>query len=219
MFSKKFFLATLLVAGFHSIAHSEVSNPSLVEAYKGKDAEWKYIEYLFIEKPKAQLNSFAQKTRAIILALAATSILTVQFKNIETWAPLKKKGSFDCSQLSSDLPTVFSAGLLSLLGFEAITNYKDASIKHETLVNFLKDWNFHKQYVPTSLIPVFNELATAFNASSTKTIQTEDVNKVFEIIQHLIEHEFSKRYEKDKKKDGDMLAVVKTVTEIGKSIK
>jgi len=212
MISKKFYLSAILLVSINPAVHSELSNPALVEAYKGKDSEWKYMEYLFIEKPKTQLNSFAQKARAIILTLGASTILATKFENI-------KNVTFDASKLTSDLSVAFSTGILGLIGFETITNYMDASIKHDTLAKFLKDWDFHKQHIPVSLHPAFDELATAFNASESKTIKSEDVATIFELIQHLIEHEFSKRYEKDKKKDTDMLAVVKTVTEIGKNIK
>ena len=90
---------------------------------------------------------------------------------------------------------------------------------HEALVSFLKNWSLHKENVPTSLIPVFDELSELFNASKDKTFSSEDVNAIFEVIQHLIEHEFSNRYEsKDKKKDADMLGMFKTITDIGKNL-
>jgi hypothetical protein len=212
MISKKLSLSALLLIGLTPSyqTFSAISDAAAVECYKGKDAEWKYIEFIFIEQPKNQLNSFIQKARAGLLAIVTTAILSTQFNTVKSY-------TFDAAQIKPDLPT-FSAGVLGLIGFETLTNYIDASIKHDALVKFLKNWDFHKQNVPNSLIPAFDELAAALNRSNTKTFTTEQVTTIFEIIQHLIEHEFSKRYEKDKKKDVDMIGVFKTITEITKNV-
>lgn len=220
---KKLSLSALVFMSLAAnINSNQLSNEALVEAYQGKDSEWKYIEFLFIEKPKAALNSYAQKVRAIGLGLVAGTILTA--KLVEKTTPAtqtgsEKKPADNVSKILSDLPVVFSAGVLGLISFDSITSYIDASIKHDTLVNFLKDWDFHKEYVPASLIPAFDELATAFESSENQTFTADQVNSIFEVIQHLIEHEFSKRYEKDKKKDSDTLGIVKTITDISKNLK
>ena len=210
MIIKRLSLSTILILGLTQAIHPGLSNTAVSEAYKGKNGDWQYIELIFIEQPKNKLAAFVQKVRAIAFTVICGSLLSTKITTI-------KNQTFDASKLTFDLPTI-SAGILGLISFEALTNYMDASIKHDALVKFLKDWNFHKQYVPTSLIPIFDELAAAFNNSTRKTFSNEEVNAIFEIVQHLIEHEFSKRYEKDKKKDADTLGMFKTITDISKNL-
>lgn len=211
MISKKLSLSALLIFSTVANISAQVSDNSIAEAYKGKNGDWKYVEYIFLEKPKADLKKFAQKTRASLIALAALTILSTKVDSI-------KNMTFDGSAIKFDFQT-YSAGALGLISYEYIISYMDASIKHEALVSFLKNWSLHKENVPTSLIPVFDELSELFNASKDKTFSSEDVNAIFEVIQHLIEHEFSNRYEsKDKKKDADMLGMFKTITDIGKNL-
>lgn len=204
MISKKITLSILLIATINYNNHiTALSNNAYAECYKGKDSEYRYLEFYFIEQPKNLLNEHIQKSRAIILGIAASTILANS-----------KLQYFDTQiNLNSILTT-----MLGLTGFDLYSSYKEVEIKHDLLIKFITNLDFHKQYIPAPLIPAFEELAAAFNASSTKTFDASDVSAIFEVIQHLIGHEFSNRYEKEKKKDSDTIGLFKTITEISKNL-
>jgi hypothetical protein len=208
---KKLSLSALLLVNLTtSFTAFSLSDAATAEAYQGKDADWKYIENKFVVEPANKLASQIQKARAIALVTAACALLSTKIDAI-------KQVTFDASTLKMDLTTI-SAAVLGLIGFESYANYLDSSIKHDILVKFLKNWNFHKQYVPTSLIPAFDELATAFNASTAQTFSDEQVNQIFEVIRHLVEHSFAARYKAKEEKSEGLISMFKTLTDISKNL-
>jgi hypothetical protein len=203
--SKKITVSMLLIATIGCNNHlTALSDAAYAECYKGKDSEYRYLEFYFIEQPKNLLNASLQKSRAIILGIAASTFLA------------NSKLQYFKSEIG--LNTV-AASILGLTGFDVYSSYKETEIKHDVLVKFIANLDFHKQYIPASLVPAFEELAATFNASRTKTFLTNDVHAIFEVIQHVIEHEFATRYAKEKKKDEDALGLFKTVVEISKNLK
>lgn len=211
MITKKLSLSALLLVSLApSYTAFSLSDAATAEAYQGKDADWKYIENKFVVEPANKLASQIQKARAIALVTAACALLSTKIDAIQ-------KATFDASTLKMDLTTI-SAAVLGLMGFEAYANYLDASIKHDTLVKFLKNWDFHRKYVPTSLIPAFDELAVAFNASKAQKFSDEQVNQIFEVIRHLVEHSFANRYKAKEEKNEGLISMFKTLTDISKNL-
>lgn len=205
MASKKITLSILLLATVGSNNHiTALSDNAYAECYKGKDSEYRYLEFYFIEQPKNLLNEQLKNARAALLTGIASAVLANSQLNY-----FKKE---------IDITTV-AASILALTGFDAYSSCKETEIKKDALIKFIANWEFHKQFVPTCLISAFDELAAAFDASKDKTFSNKDVNSIFEVIQHLIEHEFSKRYEKEKKKDTDTLGLFKAITDISKNLK
>ncbi len=206
MISKKITLSTLMIAtiGCNNYV-TALSDKAYAECYQGTDdSQYRYLEFYFVEQPKNLLNEQMKQARAIALA-AITSIVI-----FNSYSPF-----FDPK---IDITTI-SAALLGMTGFDWYSSKQETKIKHDLLVKFIKNLDFHIHYIPISFIPTFEELATTYNASKTKTFTPEEVNAIFELIQHLIEHEFAKRYEKEKKKDSDTLSIVKTFTDVYKNLK
>jgi|GEM_PF-1266142 len=199
------FLSAIICTGSIQPRTAEISATAISSSYEGNEAAFKYLEYLFIEQPANALKGYSQKALAAALTVVTTSILSRPY-----WAqaPVQK--------IEVGIETI-SAALLGSVVYQMYISQVDKSIKKATLIKFLENWNHHRQHVPTQLVPVFNELANAFNRSS-KAITQAHVDQIFEIIQHLIEHEFAKRYEKDKTKSADTLGMLKTITEINKNL-
>lgn len=221
MIRKKITLSILLIAIIGSNNHlTALSDNAYAECYKGKDSEYRYLEFYFIEKTKNLLNAHTQKARALLLSTIASTILTNEYLKKESITEKAEKIiNYPIFNPKIDLAPIAAAGLLALTGFDVYSSLKEAEIKKDILIKFITNWEFHKQYIPTCLIPAFDELAKAFNASTTKTFSDADVSVIFEVIQHLIEHEFSKRYEKEKKKEEGTLGLFKTITDISKNLR
>ncbi len=212
MISKKFsLLALLFISLTPSFISLSVSDAAQAEAYQGKDAEWKYLEAKFIVEPSKKLHSQVQQIRTIGLLATAIGILSTQIQAVQEF-------TFDAKKLALNNLVTISAIGLPLLAVETCTNYLDARIKHDTLVKFIKNWEFHKKYVPTSLIPAFDELAAAFNASTRKSFEADEVTQIFEVIQHLLEHTFASRYKPQEEKKESLFATFKTITDISKNL-
>lgn len=214
--NKKLTLALLLstIPCTESIqAHNPyISSTAISSSYEGNEAAFKYLEYLFIVQPANTLKAHSQTTLAAAFTAVTTAILSRPY-----WAqaPVQK--------IEVGIETI-SAALLGSVAYHMYMARVDKSIKKATLVKFLENWEHHRQHIPTQLIAIFDELATEYNYSnrkaprSPKVISQAQVDQIFEIVQHLIEHEFSKRYEKDKTKDADTLGMIKTITEINKNL-
>ncbi len=84
------------------------------------------------------------------------------------------------------------------------------------MIKFLQNWPKYRSYVPDEFVAAFDELAQYYN-DHQHSMTNEQINEMFEIIQHLIEHYFEKRY--PKAKDVDLLGTFKTFTDIGKNLK
>lgn len=205
MVSQKITLSILLLATVGFDNHiTALSDNAYAESFKGKNSDYRYLEFYFIEQPKNLLNEHITKARAILLAGITSAVLA--------------NSKFQLFNTQTDLVTSISTSMLALTGFDVYSAQKENEIKKNILIKFINNWEFHKQYIPTSLVPAFDELAAIFNGSENKTFSDEDVNSIFEVIQHLIEHEFSGRYAKEKKKDIDTLGLFKTITDIGKNL-
>lgn len=215
MVSKKITLSILILSTIGSGKFTmTLSDNSYAECYKGKNSEYCYLEFYFIEQLKNSLNKQIDKTRASLLIGITSAILANGYLKNNT----NVLGKILNFEPQINLNTI-AASLLSLTTFNIYNSYQEAQIKHDILVKFIANWEFHRQYVPTCLIPAFNELANAFNASATKTFSTEDVNAIFTVIQHLLEHEFSSRYTKETKQESNTIDIFKTITEISKNLK
>ncbi|MBI2344954.1 hypothetical protein HYV10_02675 [Candidatus Dependentiae bacterium] len=192
-----------------------LSNNSYAECYKGKDGECRYLEFYFIEQVKNQLNEHVKKARATLLTTIASIILCNEYFKKD----INKIINYPLLNPQMDLAPIASASLLAFIGFDMYTSFKEAEIKHDILIEFLTNWEFHKQYIPISLIPAFEELVTAFNAAQNKRFSPKEVFAIFEVIQHILEHEFPERYKKENKKNEDTLGLFKTITDIGKNLR
>jgi len=212
----------------------DLSLHALAHCYQGADKSYKYLELIFIEQPKSALKAKAQKAQALSLGLTAAAIMILNniMNKPETEASQLKEATKNMLTIGEKGLTTYpsspkefvkfnasavAGGVLGLILYETYYNYIDQNIKHDTLVKFLQNWNFHSQHVPAELIPAFDELAEAFATSKSKTIPSAQVSEFFAVIQHLIEHEFAKRYEKGAAKS-DMLGTLKTLTDIKKNL-
>jgi len=230
-FTQKFLTKKMLVLAFlatASVSFPKLSNDVVSNCYETqREGQWKYLEYLFVVQPNNSLQASAKKLQAVSLTSAAALFLTKNqiyqlvtgSKETETTAKAtgpdgkeeKAKG------LAFDGPTAIASGVLCIAAYYAYFCKIERAVKKETIINFLKNWSHHRKYVPQELVPAFDELAAGFALSKTKNFTESQVNEIFEIVQHLLEHCFDKRYSKDKK-DGDMISTLKTITEIGKNL-
>jgi len=193
---------------------SELSLQSTTDCYADTKEEgaWKYMEYIFIIQPKSMLNANVYHIQSGILTLSA--FLFIARNHIYQYVTNSKEKT-DCI----DIPTLFATGMIGKIGYDFYLKKEEALIKKQLLIKFLNNWDYHRKFAPLALISAFDELSDSLLTSKTKTLSDDQVNNVYEIIQHLIEHTFSKRYEKDKTKETDMLGMLKTITDIGKNLK
>lgn len=228
-----------------SIAFAELSNQAVSDCYERQiEGQWKYIEFEFFFKPARRLERVTKNVQAGALSLASLLFLTTNiFKSKKTQlvpdsiAFVPKEINFNTNDLSSvtipleqkkykkeelsfNVPSAIATSALCVTSYYMFSYLLSNQIKRETLINFLQNWNFHKKYVPTELISAFDQLAADFKTASTlgATFNQEQIDEIFDIMQHLLEHVFEKRYGSNKQAF-DTLGVFKTITEIGKNLK
>lgn len=202
-------LHALLCLGFLSGSiEPNLSPKALTECYEGRDSSFKYLEFIFIEQPKNQLKEAIRSVQTSMIAILTAAVLSSQYYTAKP----------DTDFIKSNPSISFGVLGLGKIVYDLYNDYLDQSIKKAQLIKFLNNWDFHRQYIPTQLTTAFDELAQAYASSKSKTLTTQQVSEIFAVIQHLIEHEFAKRYEKDKMKDADTLSIMKTVTEIKKNL-
>lgn len=190
-----------------SFTKQAISNEAVAQAYdKTTDAGFKYVEYLFIVQPANKLKDASKTALTAILTSVTTAILARPY--VCTSAP----------KLEIDISTI-SAALLGSVAYNWYLGQQEAVIKKETLISFLKDYAYHRQYIPVQLQPAFDEISNNIAVAKIHGFSKAHIEQIFEIIQHLVEHEFAKRYEKDKVKDADSLGMLKTITDISKNLK
>lgn len=180
---------------------------AIAETYQAQrsDADFKYVEYVFIVKPTNTLKAQASTTFALLTAVAATGVMAHSYNSGK-----------DLSLGNLNVLTVGSVGAVGGIAYNWYIAHLDANIKHKTLVNFIKNYDdLHRDFIAESLLPLFDEIASLPVEKLTPAI----VDQVFEVVRHLIEHEFAKRYEKDKQKDADILSTAKSITDIYKNLK
>ncbi len=194
---------------FTSNLCSEISQESIANCYESTiQSDWKYLEYLFVFNPTKKIEAAHADVNLKMTALGAGLLL---------WASKPFEEKTEKSQPSVNTATLISSGLLSYCIATWYNTMLEYAIKHETLVNFIANWSFHRDLVPHDLVAIFDELALCYQASKSKTFTNEQVSQIFNVIQHLIEHNFEKRYPKEKKST-DMLGGFKTITDICKNM-
>ena len=233
-----FMLSSLLLAGFTSQTLPDLSINSTIECYKTqRDGSWKYLEYIFMVQPANELKQASSKAQAFMavagaLLLARTSIynfINPQEKPAEQ--PVKDnteiesaltcilkdlKKSKTSKENAFDLAGHLAGLVISGVAYQTYCGYIESTIRMNTMIKFLENWSAHRNNVPEELVATFDEVAAYYNAHDN-SITDEQLNAMLEIIQHLIEHSFEKRY--PKAKDVDFLGTFKTFTDIGKNLK
>ncbi|HSW77161.1 MAG TPA: hypothetical protein VLG50_08950 [Candidatus Saccharimonadales bacterium] len=218
------FLFTMFL-GISSQTIPSLSIDSKIECYKNqRDGARQLLEYLFIAQPANELKQASSKAQVyMILAGALFMARTSIYDSI--YGQNQPKGSFVTTSGNStkgDNSNAFNlaanlAGLaVSGITYQAYCNYLESNIRKNTMIKFLQNWPKYRSYVPDEFVAAFDELAQYYN-DNHNSVTDEQINEMFEIIQHLIEHYFEKRY--PKAKDVDLLGTFKTFTDIGKNLK
>lgn len=197
--------------------HAQMSSESKANCYESTlQSDWKYLEYLFVFNPTKKIEAVHADVNLKMTAFGAGLLLWIS-KPFEQATPSKTTSSNEGSKSSINTATLISTGLLSYCIATWYNNIAEYAIKHETLVNFITNWSFHRDLVPHEFVAIFDELALCYQASASKKFTNEQVSQIFNVIQHLIEHTFEKRYPKEKK-NADMLGGFKTITDICKNM-
>jgi hypothetical protein len=201
-FRKKIFLATLLATA--SLSFSKLSEEAISDCFSTQhEGAAKYLEFHFVFQPNNKLQAAQTNLTMGISFTAATALLLAKFKIEEK----KYKEYVDNS-------TLIASGMLCVATGYYLYNKIETVIKSEILVNFLKNWSHHRQFLPEDFTTAFDELA-AYQQDGKK-FSAAQVDEIFELVLHYVEHSFEKRYPKEKK-SADLLSSVKTITEIGKN--
>ncbi|MFA5998834.1 MAG: hypothetical protein WC747_02370 [Candidatus Babeliales bacterium] len=119
-------------------------------------------------------------------------------------------------EASFDLAGHLAGLVISGVAYQSYCGYIESNIRMNTMIKFLENWSTHRSHVPEEFAAAFDELAASYSANQN-SLTNEQLNEMFEIIQHLVEHTFEKRY--PKAKDLDILGTFKTFTDIGKNLK
>lgn len=235
--TNKFMLSGLLLVGLTSQIAASLSHDSKINCYKTqRDGSWKYLEYIFVVKPANELKQASSNAQAFMavagaLFLARTSIykfinptVKPEVAAVETDKPTLesisvKKFLSDLNKPKDapfDLATYLAGLAISGVVYQSYCSCVESSIRMSTMTKFLQNWSTHRSNVPEEFAVAFDELS-AYYSDNQDSITNEQLDEMFEIIQHLIEHSFEKRYAKAK--DLDILGTFKTFTEIGKNLK
>lgn len=201
-FSKKIFLTTLLATT--SLSFAKLSEDAISDVFNTQlEGAAKYLEFHFVFQPNNKLQAAQTNLTMGVSSVAATALLLAKFQLEDA----KYKAYVDNS-------TLIASGMLCVATGYYLYNIAEHLVKSETLVTFLKNWSHHRQFLPDDFTTAFDELA-AYQADG-KSFSAAQVNEIFELVLHYIEHTFEKRYPKEKKSQ-DLLSSVKTITEIGKN--
>ncbi|MBP6892765.1 hypothetical protein KBB68_04275 [Candidatus Babeliales bacterium] len=201
-FTKKIFLTTLLATS--SLSFSKLSEDAISDCFSTqREGAAKYLEFHFVFQPNNKLQTVQTNLTMGIGFTAATAFLLAKFKTEE-----------NTYKQYVDNSTLIASGMLCVATGYYLYNTAEYFIKSKILVNFLKNWSHHRQFLPEDFTTAFDELA-AYQQDG-KTFSADQVEEIFELVLHYIEHSFEKRYPKEKKST-DLLSSVKTITEIGKN--
>lgn len=204
-FSKKIFLTAILATT--SLSFAKLSEDAISDCFSTQlDGAAKYLEYHFIFQPNNKLQALQTNLAVSIGASAAAALLTLKAVSTST--------SQENSKTTPDNASLIASGMICGAVGYIYYSWAESNIKAEILVNFLKNWAHHRQFLPEDFVTAFDELA-AYQADG-KTFSTAQINEIFELVLHFIEHSFEKRYPKEKKSP-DLLGQLKTITEIGKN--
>ncbi len=207
--SKKLFMTSMLVTA--SLSFAKLSEDAVSDVFSTQhDGAAKYLEYHFVFQPNNILQAAQMNLSIGIGSAAATVLLLTKFAKTQ---PTQISTTAQTSA-AADNPTLIASGMLCVAAGYVYYCSLETKIKTEILVNFLKNWAHHRQFLPEDFTTAFDELA-AYQADG-KTFDKNQVSEIFELVLHFIEHSFEKRYPKEKKTP-DLLGSVKTITEIGKN--
>jgi hypothetical protein len=200
--SKKMFLFTLLATT--SLSFANLSKNAISDVYANQlEGAAKYLEFHFVFKPNNTLQTSQMNLAVGIGATAATGLLLAT-----------KTSSGKDLVGTMDNPTMIASGMLCIAAGYAVYCATENLVKYQTLIDFLKNWSYHRQFLPEDFTAAFDQLFAYQQAG--KKFSTAQVDEIFELVLHYIEHSFEKRYPKEKKSP-NLLTSLKTITEIGKN--
>jgi hypothetical protein len=211
---KKSFLTCLLLLPAQITPQDRLSQETIAESYQNNAHGFQYLEFKFVIEPSEKLQERIDKLKTTTFSSTAIAAILTSIK--------QNNANTDTNSVkpwisAAAIITIFS--LIAKATFDYCSSTITQEIQQQTLINFIRDWDIHRYYIPTQLIPLFDELAMMYELSDKKTFTTQQVSELFSIINHLLEHEFSDRYKKEKpSKDGDVLKMVKGITDIAKNI-
>ncbi len=236
----KVMLSVLFTAMTPSVTFTDLSLQAQNECYQDTRDGWKYVEFLFVEQPKHELEAALAKAQAALMTLGALVILKNDIyafvaaklghklpeeeKTIEVlkvskiYDPITKQHTTEnvwdkVKKADNGINIKSSIAQIAIgkLAYDLYANYMKKSIQKSTLVSFLSNLETYQARIPSELMPAFNELATRQN-----NLTDREVAQVFEIVQHLLEHTFAARYKTDAK-SADVLGTLKTFSDLGKN--
>jgi len=227
--ANKFMLSGLLLAGISSQTLPSLSTDSKITCYKTqRDGSWKYLEYIFVVKPANELKQASNQAQAFMavawsIFFARTTISNFINPQSKPAVVVEKVAKNETNtEEGKGKPAPFDlaghlAGLaVSGVAYQSYCSYVESSIRMNTMTKFLNDWDTHRSHVPEEFAVAFDELAKYYFANQY-SVTNQQLDEMFEIIQHLVEHTFEKRY--PKAKDLDILGTFKTFTDISKNLK
>ncbi len=207
--SKKLFFTSLLTVA--SLSFAKLSEDAISDCFSTqRDGAAKYLEFHFVFQPNNKLQAAQMNLAVGVGCTAATALLVSKISKVQKYI----FNETDKATISVDNATLIASGMICIAAGYAYYCSFENKIKAETLTNFLKNWTHHRQFLPEDFTTAFDELY-AYKQDG-KTFSTAQVDEIFELVLHFIEHSFEKRYPKEKK-SADLLASFKTVTEIGKN--
>jgi hypothetical protein len=195
----------------HDTESFALTNQAVSDCFSQEtNREWKYLEYFLVIKPNSETQEKHLKTQVGVVATTAACVLTAKIY-LTHISNHRNRDPFDSV-------AVFCASVIAGSAAYLYNSTTEIQIKRATLIDFLTNWNHHRQYVPAELVPAFDELAVAFRISGSKVLTDDTINQIFTIVVQLVEHAFGdKRYPKEKK-SFDVLKSLKTMTDISKTL-
>lgn len=207
------FLFSFLSTEIRSEDLNALSLDSIIECYNSKeDGQWKYLEYLFITQPSNKIHVLTTHAQGIMMGCGALFLM----KDYIISAYSKNNTAVNSN---IDIQGSIAAILAGNVAYNAYLCHNKGVIQKETLITFINNWEAHRLHIPESFISCFDELANQYQAMGSIIFTDKKIGQIFEVVQHLIEHYFNKRYKKDTPKDIEVLGTLKTITDICKNFK
>lgn len=211
--TKSMFLSLCLYS--FSALPSSLSTEAIAQAYEDRNGPAKYLELYFVVQPNNALKSASCKIYTYGLSAIAAAYLLYSNTVGEIFTQAQGANAKESKLSLATIAPVFAAGTLTKGIYDWYLGYIEQSIKYDCLTAFLTNWNIHRSHVPTVLVPLFDELAKKF--ASSKTLSSEIVDQVYELVNHIIEHEFPARYKNETKFESS-LQITKVITDIYKNV-
>lgn len=193
---------------------SPTSERAVISTYQDANGSWQLLEYLFITKPQAELNSFMEHYFAAPLGIAGAVVVAKALLFDPAPNPFAKNGKN--SQIKN-IMLVTSALAAGKTAYSFIECYAKRSIQKKTLLNVLTKWNMYREYLPTSLVEYFDELESKHKACSF-ALTNNMIAEVFELVSHHLEHHFENRYKKPEPKNMSNMETFKNGIEMWKNL-